>query len=137
MFAGPAVVVVDECPDTAQLLQGVLEGLLGPDHYEIVQCADGQRAVHVLRHHQPDLLVLNTQLRNASPWHIITAWRTMEATAETAVLVYSAAVRELQQMTSWLRNRRGDVVALPLDIEDFERKVQRLLTWRALVRPAS
>src|SRR4029453_6335908 len=88
---GAAVVLVaDDEPDLRSLVQYSLRGA----GYEVVTAADGDEALGLALQRKPDLAVLDVRMPKLSGLEVTRRMRSNDATAQTPVLLLTAAVEK-------------------------------------------
>ncbi|MBN1995128.1 MAG: hybrid sensor histidine kinase/response regulator [Anaerolineae bacterium] len=82
------VLVVDDAPDVVQLFSRMLH--IYDDTLEIITAADGKEALHQLRAHLPDLVLLDIILPDVDGWQVLANKAQDEAIKDIPVIVVSA-----------------------------------------------
>lgn len=116
----PVVLVVDDDPDTRELL----ETLLGRAGYKPLLAASGEEAVSLLEQHTPRLIVLDLTMPGMDGWSVAALVRKHERTARIPILVVTGLTQNVENAA-----RRAGATAFclkPIDSKRFVKEVKRL-----------
>lgn len=122
------ILVID---DRANLLT-LLRMLLEDEHYQVSVLQEGRDAVERIRDSQPDLLILDLKLADASGLDILESLRAQGSTAEIPVIVYTAAVLEAETVSNLIsgnptRYANVSVLQKPFELDALLERVQQVL----------
>ena len=122
------ILVVDDREALLDLLRRVLED----EQYKVSVLREGREAVERIREEQPDLVILDLKLADASGSDILEGLRASESTAEIPVIVYTAAVLEAEAVSRLIsgnptRYANVEVLQKPFDLDALLERVQRVL----------
>jgi CheY-like chemotaxis protein len=123
------IAVIDDDPTFVELMQDLLAAGEG---YEVVSCSNWVAGFEFVKRSQPDLIMLDLMLgREQTGWAVLELLRADPATAETPVIVCSAAVPALHSQSAPLNGHAGiAAVAKPFDVDDLLNTINRLLATR-------
>lgn len=125
MTSKPLVAVVN---DDTQFLR-LVEMVLSSAGYETVLLFEGGTAFEDIRHHMPDLVVLDIRMESPEAgWIILDLMRLDTATADIPVIVCSADHDQLLSKEDYLATKRAGVLRKPFDIDDLVAKVNEYVT---------
>ena len=62
--------------------------------HEVITAADGDQALELLRHHSPDLLILDVRMPKVTGIDVVRALRESEPTRRVPVILLSASVQD-------------------------------------------
>lgn len=122
------ILVVD---DTVSLLR-LMRMLLEDERYHVSVLQEGRDAVELIRASQPDLVILDLKLADASGLDILQALKASNATADIPVIVYTAAVIDaeaVEQLVAQHPKRYTGVSVLqkPFELDALLEQVQSVL----------
>jgi signal transduction histidine kinase/DNA-binding response OmpR family regulator len=92
--AGPAktghktILIVDDEPEALRLFRRMLDS--SGRNYRVLRARDGQRALHLLRQHQPDIVLLDLVMPNMDGFELLEAKRRDPALRDIPTIVISA-----------------------------------------------
>ncbi len=117
MISNPSVLIVDEQEETRQVLRTVLErrGM------QILEASRADRGLELARHHHPNLIVMDVELKTASPPDVSAGFEAEASEHDTPVILLGS-VRQGQS-----RLHSGQVVAKPYHYGLLIRKIEELL----------
>ncbi|HWQ14450.1 MAG TPA: response regulator [Roseiflexaceae bacterium] len=118
----PIILVIEEDPDLGRLFESMLE----LEGYSVVLARTVQEAQELIDRREPDLIVFDWQLSNASGYIWVDQMRSSDATAHIPILLVCGALppRIVYEM---LGNAGVPVVEKPFDLLVFSRHVAALL----------
>lgn len=122
------ILVVDDRANLLTLLRMLLEG----EEYQVSVLQEGQGAVERISSEQPDLVILDLKLADASGIDILESLRAQMSTAEIPVIVYTAAVLEAETVNNLIasnpaRFQNVSVLQKPFDLDTLLERVQQVL----------
>ena len=118
------IVVVDDYQEFAELVEEVL----GESGYAVSWCGEEKEALTCITSEHPDLVLLDIRLDEpGSGWKVLDQVRANPATAETPVIVCSAAVDALHAREAWLIERGVGTLSKPFDIQDLLQMIEQTL----------
>lgn len=122
------ILVVDDRANLLTLLRMLLEG----EEYQVSVLQEGQGAVERIASEQPDLVILDLKLADASGTDILESLRAQMSTAEIPVIVYTAAVLEAETVNDLIasnptRFQNVSVLQKPFDLDTLLERVQQVL----------
>jgi DNA-binding response OmpR family regulator len=122
------ILVVDDRANLLTLLRMLLEG----EEYQVSVLQEGQGAVERISSEQPDLVILDLKLADASGIDILESLRAQMSTAEIPVIVYTAAVLEAETVNNLIasnptRFQYVSVLQKPFDLDTLLERVQQVL----------
>lgn len=126
----PLVLVVDDVPETRQLMRRILER----DHLRVVEAASGEEAIRTIVGSRPDAVVLDLRLPGMSGLDVARAIRAHpdEAIAATPLLACSASIQHEIRRDA-LAAGCDDFQGKPFDIGTFVNRVRDLIGHAAAV----
>jgi two-component system alkaline phosphatase synthesis response regulator PhoP len=116
------ILVVDDDPAIVKIVRGYLEQA----GYEVLTAEDGDRALQIVRHERPDLLVLDVMLPNRDGWEITRSIRADSAHAATPIILLTARVDETDKIVG-LELGADDYVTKPFNAREVVARVRALL----------
>jgi signal transduction histidine kinase/DNA-binding response OmpR family regulator len=82
------ILIVDDDPDFVRMIERMMDTPV--KHYRISRAQNGREAMTVIRHHQPDLVLLDLQMPDMDGTEILKWLRSSDAWSDTPVVVVSA-----------------------------------------------
>lgn len=120
-MSNPIVAVVN---DDTQFLR-LMEMVLASAGYDTLVFFEGSTAFDEIRHHLPDLVVLDIRMESPEAgWSILDLMRLDETTANIPVVVCSADHEQLLAKADYLETKRASILRKPFDIDDLLNKVR-------------
>jgi diguanylate cyclase (GGDEF)-like protein len=117
----PAVLVVEDDPDTLDLLAGLLE-----DGYEVSTAADGEDGVRVAKAELPDAILLDLYLPRLDGFGALEELRRDPRTAEIPVIFLSAQRDDLVRARG-IHLGAADFVVKPFSAAELRARIDRVL----------
>jgi len=122
------ILVVDDRANLLTLLRMLLES----EEYLVSVLQEGQQAVERIQSEQPDLVILDLKLADASGIDILESLRAQTSTAEIPVIVYTAAVLEAETVNDLItsnptRYANVSVLQKPFDLDTLLERVQQVV----------
>jgi two-component system alkaline phosphatase synthesis response regulator PhoP len=116
------ILVVDDDPEIVRLLQAYLE----QNGCQVVVAYDGDKALQVLRHEHPDLVVLDLMLPDRDGWEVTRIVRSDPTLAHTPILMLTARVEDQDKIVG-LEIGADDYVTKPFNPREVVARVRALL----------
>jgi two-component system, OmpR family, phosphate regulon response regulator PhoB len=113
------VLVVDDEP----MLRNLLSRLLRMEGYEVVEAADGQAALDVVRDHEPDLVLLDVMMPARDGLDVLGDLR---RTSNVPVILVSALAEEADRVVG-LKMGADDYVAKPFSAAELSARIESVL----------
>jgi DNA-binding response OmpR family regulator len=120
------ILIVDDDPEARALMRMAL----APDHYEIIEAADGLAALRLAHEMRPDLIILDIEMPLMDGW--LTCQRIREVWDTPIIMV--TAVSQLEARVKGLGIGADDYVSKPWDIDELRMRVKAVMK-RAERRP--
>ena len=127
----PLVLVVDDYADGRDLTRCALESA----GFQTVEATNGEDALHAVREHRPDLIVLDLSLPGLDGWEVARRLRAETATRDLPILGFTAHA-ERSPLERARRAGCDDVITKPCPPKDLIAVVRRLAERRT-TRPRS
>jgi DNA-binding response OmpR family regulator len=122
----PTIVVINDSPDLLELAQMLFED----EGYDVKVAQVGNGAYDLIRQTRPDLVILDVRLPDVSGWDILQALRRDASTGAIPVLMCSAAVGEVRDLSEQLASANVDWLIKPFSIDTLLEKVRALIDGR-------
>lgn len=122
MQTQPLVLVIDDQPELAELLQTILED----DGYAVELCTEARQALAQIFAVKPDLIMLDVRMPGADGWQILKALRENSATSEIPVIMMSAAADKLLIFEELSARYKAQVLLKPFNNKNMLSQVQSL-----------
>lgn len=119
---GKRILVVDDDREIVRLLQAYLE----QNGYQVFTAYDGERALHVLRHERPDLVVLDLMLPDRDGWEVTRIVRSDPNLASTPIIMLTARVEDHDKIVG-LELGADDYVTKPFNPREVVARVRAVL----------
>jgi DNA-binding response OmpR family regulator len=122
------ILVVDDKPNLLSLMRMILED----EHYQVSVVQEGRNAIEHVRNNEPDLIILDLKLEDASGLDILQSLKAHSSTADIPVIVYTAAVIEAEEVENLVardpqRYTGVSVLQKPFDLDALLQRVQAVL----------
>jgi DNA-binding response OmpR family regulator len=122
------ILVIDDRAELLALLRMILED----ERYQVSVLQEGQLAVETVRADQPDLVILDLRLEDASGTDVLQSLRAHTSTADIPVIVYTAAVMEAEGVSQLITSDPGryanvSVLQKPFELDALLARVQQVL----------
>ncbi|MFP4635637.1 MAG: response regulator transcription factor [Nitriliruptoraceae bacterium] len=91
------VLVVDDEPDVLLLCRVNLEF----EGYEVLEAADGEAAMALLRDARPDVVLLDVMMPKMDGWQVLAAIKADADLADIPVVMLTAKVQDQDQIRGW------------------------------------
>lgn len=91
------VLVVDDEPDVLLLCRVNLEF----EGYEVLEAADGEAAMELLRASRPDVVLLDVMMPKMDGWQVLAEIKADEELGDIPVVMLTAKVQDQDQIRGW------------------------------------
>ena len=116
------ILVVDDDKQIVRLVQSYLEQA----GYRVLTAGNGETALHVIRHDDPDLLVLDLMLPDLDGWEITRIIRSDPALASLPIVMLTARVEDTDKIVG-LELGADDYIAKPFNPREVVARVRAVL----------
>ncbi|WP_375403924.1 response regulator [uncultured Sphingomonas sp.] len=117
--ARPTVLVVDDAPDSLRFLTGALEGA----GMTVLIARGGQRALDLLRHVAPDLVLMDAVMPGLDGFETTCRIKAMPAFAQLPV-IFMTGLTETEHVVRGLEAGAVDYVSKPISVEELLARVR-------------
>ena len=121
----PVVLIADDAPEIRSLLTLRL-GALG---YEVLEAADGNQTMDMVREHFPDLVILDVMMPGKNGWEVAKEMRHDARFKEIGIIVLTAIGEKINEMTSPLYGADA-YMDKPFDFKKLEGLIKEVLEKR-------
>ncbi|MDQ6830401.1 MAG: response regulator [Gemmatimonadota bacterium] len=128
--AKPCLLVVDDNPDNASIIQQYLES----KGYDISVAHDGDEALVCFERIKPRLVLLDVMMPGRSGWDVCRLIKQHPTLGRSVRVIMVTALDDWANKQNALQTGADDYITKPLDLADLAARVKRNL---ALVSPAS
>lgn len=119
----PVVMVIDDQPEIAELLQTILED----EGYATLGCSEARQAVQQALEQQPDLVMLDMNMPYLDGWQILESLRQKATTAQTTVILMTAASDKAAGYQQQLNQYKAELLVKPFNNDTMKKLVKDLL----------
>jgi two-component system, OmpR family, alkaline phosphatase synthesis response regulator PhoP len=123
------ILVVDDDKSIVKVLRAYLE----QSGYQVLTAADGEEALHILRHERPDLVVLDLMLPHRDGWEITRIVRADRVLAALPIIMLTARIEATDKIVG-LELGADDYVTKPFNAREVVARVSALLRRTRLDR---
>jgi CheY-like chemotaxis protein len=116
------VLVVDDEPFNVDVLQQELEEL----DYHIITASNGQEALHQIKRHQPDLILLDLQMPVLDGFAVLSEIKGDSSLRDIPVIIVSAA-SDSKSIVKGIKQGADDYVTKPIDADHLKQKLKEHL----------
>ena len=116
------ILVVDDDREIVRLLRAYLE----QSGFQVLSAYDGEKALQVLRHERPDLVVLDLMLPDRDGWEVTRLVRGDPTLANTPIVMLTARVEDHDKIVG-LELGADDYVAKPFNPREVIARVRAVL----------
>jgi len=120
-MAQPVVLVVDDDADTLELLQTLIEGIVGAS---TVPASDGRAALQLLEQVSPALVILDLKMPEVDGLEVIRQLRSSSTSAQVPIIALTAMTRARQDA---LEAGCDEFIEKPFELDRFLDKVRQYL----------
>jgi two-component system alkaline phosphatase synthesis response regulator PhoP len=120
--AAPRILVVDDQPDIRLICRVNLQ----LEGCEVLEAADGEAGLEVLRQERPDLVLLDVMMPSLDGWQFIEGLKADEETAKTPIVLLTARVQREDEIRGWLSGA-ADYLPKPFNPSTLTEVVRRTL----------
>ena len=118
-MAGPPILIVDDDPDTLEMLNVILTS----QNYPVIEAVNGEEGLAAARRHRPELIVLDLMMPVMDGFRVLHELSKDDELQHIPVLVCSGHPQAVQRA---IRAGASDSISKPFLVEDFEEKVRLL-----------
>jgi len=118
----PRILVVDDDPSIVKIVRSYLEQA----GYDVLTASDGDRALQIMHHVRPELVVLDVMLPNRDGWEITRSIRADAALAATPIILLPARVDDMDKIVG-LELGADDYITKPFNAREVVARVRALL----------
>jgi DNA-binding response OmpR family regulator len=126
----PAKILV---ADDDVMLQRLISNTLKLEHHEIIQVANGQQALEMIRAESPDLVILDVMMPILNGFDVCIALRKDAATATLPVIMLSG-LGQVQEKIMGLKAGADEYLTKPIDPRELLTRVEMLLERHRILR---
>ena len=117
----PTVLLAEDDPDQSEMLSEILDA----EGFNVDTAFSGDAALHKLRDHKYDLLILDIRMPGANGQEVLRQFRMGEKGGHTPVVIVSAFATE-PEMRKYRLDGADDIFSKPYDIHELLAAVKRL-----------
>jgi PleD family two-component response regulator len=127
----PRILVVDDNPQNAELLQAMLEDSGG--NYDVRLASDGEQTLKMVQSWRPDLILLDIMMPHLSGFEVCKRLRADPATADIVVLMITA-LDQPSDIDRAVEAGTDDFLSKPINKSELVLRVRSLLRTRQYKR---
>lgn len=116
------ILVVDDDKEIVR----VLKAYLTQERFDVLTAYDGEEALHAIRRHQPDLVILDLMLPQRDGWEITRILRTDENLASIPIIMLTARVDDTDKIVG-LELGADDYITKPFNPREVVARVKAVL----------
>ena len=116
------LLIVDDDPSIVKVVRAYLEQA----GYDVLTAADGDRALQIVRHERPDLVVLDVMLPQRDGWEITRSIRADPMVAATPIILLTARVEHTDKILG-LEFGADDYITKPFKVVELQARVEAIL----------
>lgn len=121
----PLVLVADDAPEILSLLTLRLRKA----GYEVIDAADGERTLEMVRKHHPDLVILDVMMPGMNGWEVAKELRHDARFKDLGIIMLTAIGEKINEMTSPIYGA-DEFIDKPFEFDDLEAKIKSVLAKR-------
>jgi DNA-binding response OmpR family regulator len=119
------ILVADDDPEILTLL-----GLrLKQRGYEVLEAADGEKALEVARSKRPDLVLLDVMMPQKNGWEVARELKQDATTKDIGIIILTAIGEKMNELTSPLYGA-DEYIDKPFEFDRLERSIEKVLAKR-------
>jgi DNA-binding response OmpR family regulator len=123
--AKSVILVADDDPEILTLL-----GLrLKQRGYEVLEAADGEKALEVARGKRPDLVLLDVMMPQKNGWEVARELKQDAATKDIGIIILTAIGEKMNELTSPLYGA-DEYIDKPFEFDHLEKSIEKVLAKR-------
>ena len=123
--AQPRIALIDDDPAFLSLMRDLLEELEG---YDVVVCAEAERAYELVTATSPDLVLLDVWMGSEElDWTLVERLTGDPATRRIRLIICSAAIEQVRAREPLLQRDGIEVLPKPFDLDALLEKVRACL----------
>ncbi len=108
----PYIIITDDDPDILDNLTTIL----GTQPYRLATARDGKQCLALIKHEQPDLLILDMLMPRMDGWGVIRELRSDPLYANLPIMVLTTVIEDAS------RRRYELEVGMAMDVQDYVQK---------------
>src|SRR5437870_830433 len=116
------ILIVEDFEDTRTLMKFLLEDL----GYEVLEAADGWKAVEAVKHRVPDLILMDMALPLMNGLSATKIIRQFKETSETPIIAFTASGQFIYKQA--IEAGCNDLINKPLDVDKLKPLIERYLS---------
>jgi DNA-binding response OmpR family regulator len=121
----PLVLVADDAPEILSLLTLRLRKA----GYDVIDAADGERTLEMVRKHHPDLVILDVMMPGMNGWEVAKELRHDARFKDLGIIMLTAIGEKINEMTSPIYGA-DEFIDKPFEFDDLEAKIKSVLAKR-------
>ena len=121
----PVILVADDAPE----IRSLLTLRLGALDYEVLEAADGNQTMDMVREHHPDLVILDVMMPGKNGWEVAKEMRHDARFKKIGIIVLTAIGEKINEMTSPLYGADA-YMDKPFDFKKLEVLIKEVLAKR-------
>ena len=121
----PVILVADDAPE----IRSLLTLRLGALDYEVLEAADGNQTMDMVREHHPDLVILDVMMPGKNGWEVAKEMRHDARFKKIGIIVLTAIGEKINEMTSPLYGADA-YMDKPFDFKKLEGLIKEVLAKR-------
>jgi CheY-like chemotaxis protein len=119
----PKVLIVDDEPYNVDLLHQELEDF---SNYQIITAFNGQEALDKIKHHQPDLVLLDLMMPVLDGFAVLSVIKADSDLRDIPIIIVSAA-NDSKSIVKGIKQGADDYLTKPVDVEQLKNKLREYL----------
>src|SRR6058998_2607031 len=116
--------------DDEEAARRSLGQILGEDGYEVTLAADGEEALRLVAQESPDILLTDLRMPRMDGQELLTRVRSGFPDVAVVIMTAHGTIRSAVQA---LREGAEDYLTKPIDVEELERLLERILSRKRLL----
>ena len=121
----PVILVADDAPE----IRSLLTLRLGALNYDVLEAADGNQTMDMVREHHPDLVILDVMMPGKNGWEVAKEMRHDARFKKIGIIVLTAIGEKINEMTSPLYGADA-YMDKPFDFKKLEGLIKEVLAKR-------
>ncbi len=116
------VLIVDDEPFNVDYLEQELEDL----NYQIITALNGRDALHKIKSHQPDLVLLDLMMPELDGFAVLSEIKKTDTLRDIPVIIVSAA-SDSKSVVKGIKQGADDYITKPIDADHLKNKLREYL----------